>query len=103
MIVSGPLACSTTDLLPLERVESLPACDVTQEKEFWFDLESVKKGQEPDRVWLPAVWTFGDRGRRVKFKISAGLGKMFSVMTYKNGVIICSESDVRSKGSEMDP
>jgi hypothetical protein len=29
--------------------------DVTQEKEFWFGLESVKKGQEPDRVWLPKV------------------------------------------------
>jgi hypothetical protein len=24
--------------------------DVTQEKEFWFGLESVKKGQEPERV-----------------------------------------------------
>ena len=29
--------------------------DVTQEKEFWFGLEIVKKGQEPDRVWLPKV------------------------------------------------
>ena len=29
--------------------------DVTQEKEFWFGLESVEHGQEPDRVWLPKV------------------------------------------------
>ena len=27
--------------------------DVTQEKEFWFGLESVKKGQEPDRAGFP--------------------------------------------------
>jgi hypothetical protein len=27
---------------------------------------------------------------------------LFGVMTSENGVIICSEPDVRSKGSEMD-
>src|SRR5208283_4482987 len=33
----------------------------------------------------------------------AGLGISFRVMTFENGVIICSEPHVRSKGSEMDP